>query len=210
MHYKAERENELNNDQLINQNSGDSERYTDEDIMILVREFFGEIDLDPASCAEANKIVKAVHYFTKENDAFTEEWIADKLWLNHPFTRGEKACKIKCKKKICNDEKYKHYRGYCIDEDIPSNLDWINKLLIEHSLDNINESLNITFVSSSEAWCQKLLDAGIQCFIAGRTKYKSPNGGTEKSPPKGSMITYIGSRKEEFKRAFSKIGSIKK
>lgn len=199
----------MNNDQLINQNSGDAERYTDEKIMGLVREFFGHIDLDPASTVEANKTVQAKLYFTKEDDAFTKNWSSVHLWMNHPFTKGEKACAIKCKKKACHDVNYKHYRGHCITEDVPSNLDWIKKLLSEHEEGHIKESLNITFVNSSEAWCQLLFNAGMQCFITGRTKYKSPNGGTEKSPPKGSMITYIGDRKSEFKALFSTIGSVK-
>jgi len=199
----------MNNDQLINQDSMDTERYTDPKIMELVREFFGKIDLDPASCAGANETVQAINFFTKEDDAFSKDWVAEKLWMNHPFTKGEKACKPKCKKKTCKDPLYKHYRGSCITEDIPSNLDWIEKLLLEYSLGNFTESLNITFVNSSEAWCQKLLRNGTQCFITGRVKYKSPNGGNESSPPKGSMITYLGRRKGEFKKVFSKIGVVK-
>jgi hypothetical protein len=36
-----------------------------------VREVLGEIDLDPASCADANKIVRAKQFFTQEDNGYS-------------------------------------------------------------------------------------------------------------------------------------------
>ena len=199
----------MNNSKLINQDSGNAEYYTNYEIISLVQEMFGEIDLDPASSELANITVQAKRFFTKEQNALKLKWIANRLWMNHPFAKGEKACKPKCKKKICTDKKYSKYRGHHITEDIPSNLVWVTKLLEEFRLGNFKESLNITFCNSSEKWCQLLLNAGSTCFIDGRTQYNDSEGNKTKGVTKGSIITYLGPRKVLFHRIFSKIGVVK-
>ncbi len=195
--------------QLINQNSGDTERYTCPEIMARVQLFFGQIELDPASTRLANKTVKASRIITKKGDGLSKEWKAKNVWLNHPFQKGEKACKPNCKKKKCNDPTTASYRGHCIIEDIPSNLNWMEKLLSEYKKGNFQESLNITFVNSSETWCQLLLREGMQCFVSKRVEYYSPTGKQSGGVTKGSMVTYLGTRKEEFKALFSEIGVVK-
>ena len=208
----------MNNAKLINQDSGNVEYYTNIEIISLVNKMFGEIDLDPASCELANTTVQAKEFFTEEQNGLEQPWVAAKLWMNHPFTKGEKSCKPKkgrkkmCKKKNCIP-KYKKgkliTRGHCITKDIPSNLDWIAKLLSEHFVGNIKESLNITFCSSSEKWCQLLLNSGVTCFINGRTQYNDQNGQKTNQVTKGSIITYIGPRADLFKEIFSTLGVVK-
>lgn len=198
-----------NTSQLINQDSGDTERYTCAKIMERVQMFFGTIDLDPASTRLANKTVKAERIITRKGDGLTKPWRAEKVWLNHPFQKGEKACKPNCKKKKCTDPKTIGYRGHCITEDIPSNLDWIRKLVAEYESGNFKESLNITFVNSSETWCQLLLEKGTQCFIGKRVEYWSPTGKRSGGVTKGSMITYLGPNVDKFKEVFSDLGVVK-
>jgi ParB family chromosome partitioning protein len=199
----------MKNDQLINQDSGNVEYYTPPEIMDCVHEMFQIISLDPASCETANKTVKAHEFFTKEDNALTKQWLGSTVWLNHPFSKGEKACKDNCKKKVCTDKSYSKYRGHCITTDIPSNLDWVNKLIEEFNTGHFIESLNITFVNSSESWCQKLLAAGKSCFITGRTNFLDGNGNQTSGAPKGCFITYLGNRTDDFEKVFSKIGVVK-
>jgi hypothetical protein len=45
----------------------------------------GKIDLDPASCAEANKIIRAKKYYTKEESGLLHPWPGN-VWLNGPFS----------------------------------------------------------------------------------------------------------------------------
>jgi ParB family chromosome partitioning protein len=198
-----------NASKFINQDSQDTERYTCPKIMERVQRFFGTIHLDPASSKLANKTVKAERIITKKGDGLTKPWKAKNVWLNHPFQKGEKACKPKCKKKKCTDPSTAGYRGHCITEDIPSNLDWMNKLVSEFESGNFSESLNITFVNSSETWCQLLLEKGMQCFIAKRVEYSSPTGKRSGGVTKGSMITYLGSDTTRFKEVFGDIGVVK-
>ena len=64
-----------------------SERYTPLDIIEDVRHFAQtrSIDLDVASCAEANERVRAGRYFTQDNDALKQGWLADTIWCNPPY-----------------------------------------------------------------------------------------------------------------------------
>jgi hypothetical protein len=57
---------------------------------------FGRIDLDVASCYEANHIVQAGEYFTADSDGLRDgtklrEWRAAVVWCNPPSKRGENA-----------------------------------------------------------------------------------------------------------------------
>lgn len=76
----------VNNAQFINQTSGAVEHYTPAHIMHAVHKCMGRIDLDPASCVQANKTVKAWQIYIKEENGLSFPW-KGKIWLNHPFGR---------------------------------------------------------------------------------------------------------------------------
>jgi phage N-6-adenine-methyltransferase len=63
-----------------------AEFYTPGPIIELARTALGGIDLDPASCAQAQRIVKAARFFRKEDGALEQEW-RGRVWLNPPFGR---------------------------------------------------------------------------------------------------------------------------
>ena len=194
----------LNNAQLINQDSGDFEYYTLPEIVDLAREVMGFITLDPASSTKANERVQASAYMDKIDNALSKDWFGS-VWMNHPFSKGEKACPedtTKCKKKKCVD------RGYHITEDLPSNADWVNKLISEYESGNIKEACCITFAATSEKWFRPLL-GHLQCFIHGRTNYYLPDGTLKKGVTKGSVVTYLGKNPEKFREVFSIIGTVK-
>lgn len=201
----------MNNAQLINQDSGNVEYYTDPKITAAARAVMGSIDLDPASCAFANKSIKASTIFTKDDDGLSKSWFGN-VWMNHPFSRGERACPedhSKCRKKICTDPTYKHYRGYHIVKDIPSNGQWIDKLLREFEQGRVQLALNITFGSTSEVWFQKLADYP-QCLLSPRTNYYNDKGEVVRGITKGSVVTFLthGEKLEEFNQHFGPMGKI--
>lgn len=68
--------------------TGNEEAFTPADIIKAVHAVLGGLDLDPASCAEANATVRARRYFTKADDALTQDWVAPTLFMNPPYTRG--------------------------------------------------------------------------------------------------------------------------
>jgi DNA N-6-adenine-methyltransferase (Dam)/T5orf172 domain len=58
--------------------------YTDPRIMEAARMTMGGIDLDPASCAEANRCVGATEFFGIKENGLLRNW-AGRVWLNPPF-----------------------------------------------------------------------------------------------------------------------------
>ena len=69
-------------------NLSSTEWYTPPEVIEAVKMAMGGIDLDPASCAAAQEIVKARRYFTAEEDGLRQDWTASTLWLNPPYLRG--------------------------------------------------------------------------------------------------------------------------
>lgn len=171
----------MNNHQLILQDSGITEYYTPAPIVEAARRVMGGIDLDPASCAAANRIVQARRFFSAAKpDEWRGPWAAwppgVRVWMNHPFNR--------------------HW-----------NADWIAKLLEEYEAGRISQACCITWASTSEAWFRPLY-AGLMCFLTPRTGYLLPSGERKRGATKGSVVTYLGDNAAAFVREFAPLGEI--
>lgn len=70
----------------VSQATGENEWYTPPEYIEMARQAMGEIGLDPASCKQAQKIVKAKRYYTIEDDGLNKEW-SDYVWLNPPYSK---------------------------------------------------------------------------------------------------------------------------
>jgi hypothetical protein len=195
----------MENHQLINQTSADTEWYTAPTILNAARLFLNGIDLDPASSEVANKHVQAKTFYGYKDGEFTDglfqTW-RGKIWLNHPFGRAEEACGEVCVKHLASPS-HRHHT-------IPfhGNAAWITKLNDEVLTDNVTEALCITYACTSEAWFQPLLKHP-QCFLSPRTNYYLPDGTIKRGVTKGSVITYFGDRAFDFVTAFRGMGMIK-
>lgn len=66
-------------------NSGEIEWFTPACYIDAVRRVINEIDLDPASSATANSIVRATRYFTKEDSGLDHSW-AGRVFMNPPYS----------------------------------------------------------------------------------------------------------------------------
>jgi phage N-6-adenine-methyltransferase len=81
--------------QLLEEDEGEDESedddraydewYTPPNILDAVRDVLGTIDLDPASCDQAQPTVQAIRYYTKDDDGLKQEW-RGRVWLNPPFS----------------------------------------------------------------------------------------------------------------------------
>ena len=61
-----------------------NEHYTPRQYIEAAREVLGGIDLDPASCAEANRTVRAKRFFSIDDDGLSKPWRGT-VWLNPPY-----------------------------------------------------------------------------------------------------------------------------
>ena len=76
----------MNGGENVRGRSGDDEWHTPAEIFPLVRAVLGRIDLDQASNAEAQKIVKAKRFYTKANSSLDHRW-RGRVWLNPPYSQ---------------------------------------------------------------------------------------------------------------------------
>lgn len=118
----------MNNSQLINQDSGNTEIYTPPFIIEAVRQTFGGfIDLDVASSEKANEAIKANRFYDKHSDALRVAWNAENIWMNHPFSRQYNSV-------------------------------WIERFVRAYIGARTQQACCITFASTSEAWFRPLLN----------------------------------------------------
>ena len=61
-----------------------NEWYTPRQYIEAAVEVLGAIDLDPASCEEANKVVRATTIYDADTDGLIKEW-SGRVWLNPPY-----------------------------------------------------------------------------------------------------------------------------
>lgn len=140
------------------------EHYTPEDIVWIARTTMGGIDLDPASCAEANEVVQAKRIFTVEDDGLSRYWLG-RVFLNSP---------------------------YGLDDEGESNLaKWTGKLREEFAIGRVEEAVNVVNAATSAKWFAPLTKFAI-CFPWDRVRFRKPGGEVGEQPTNGTAIVYLG------------------
>ncbi len=158
--------------------SESNEWYTPAKYIEAARQVMGGIDLDPASCEQANRVVMADRIFTAELDGLKQEW-AGRVWLNPPYGR----------------------EGQDSNQAL-----WTAKLLAEWKTGRIERAILLVNAVTDRSWFQPLWDFPI-CFTDHRIRFYGPTG-EGGSPVVGSVLVYFGPSPSLFYLAFAQFGVI--
>ena len=149
------------------QSSKSNEWYTPDHVIDRVRDTLGTIELDPASCPDANAVVGADRFFGRGGgveDGLSVPWEADTLFTNPP---------------------------YGVDENHKSNVwKWSTYLFDQWQKGNVDSAILLTFAHPSRQWFYPFWNFPI-CFLWKRIKFRRSDGSKGSSPPHCNAITYL-------------------
>lgn len=157
-----------------------NEWFTPVEYIEAARRVLGSLDLDPASCEEANRRVRAVRYYTEAEDGLKQEWSGN-VWCNPPYTQlypGHSAIKPWTTKAI---QCYEEGRVVAVVMLVPSD--------------------------TSTRWFEPLWRYLI-CFPSRRIKFDVPGKKKRENPTFGTCFVYLGPDRERFTDIFSRFGVV--
>jgi hypothetical protein len=155
--------------------------YTPPKYLDAVREVFGgTINLDPMSCVEANRYVKAERIYTAESDGLSHSWDGT-VYLNPPWggSGGPGSIKRRAIAKLTS--------GYERGE-------------IKAAVVCLNANATTT------SWFAPLLSYHI-CFPNHRVEHWGP-GAKGGSPNSGTVFIYLGDNPQRFAEVFRRFGAV--
>ncbi len=163
-----------------------SEWYTQPKYIEAAREVMGGIDLDPASCAAANTIVKAVRYYTEEQNGLEQEWYG-RVWLNPPYGRTVKM---------------KAHRKSTIRL-------FTEKLVNSYQSGQVKQAIILATTEVNAAWFYPLWDYLI-CIPDHRVHFIVPEQLHKYCQMFGTSFVYLGPDEARFAEVFSQFGHVAK
>lgn len=160
--------------------SKSNEYYTPVEILDAAKRVLGGIDLDPASCEDAQKNVGATRYYTKEDDGLAHDWIG-RVWLNPPYgkTEGKSNTGI-----------------------------WAQKMVSEYVAGDITEGLLLVKAALGYVWFEYLFSAWPVCFLRSRLSFISDDGNDDGQSKQGTAIFYFGKNFTRFATIFRELGRV--
>ncbi len=159
-----------------------NEHYTPIEVVEGARGLLGGIDLDPASCFEANQRVKATSIFSEQEDGLKQDWFG-KVLLNPPGGKMRKVDGVW--QPLPRDEEGKQ-RG----PGTSSMVVWWDKLVREWIEEKVKTAVFVGFTleilrSSQADWCASPVQKFPRCYPSQRLKF----GGT--SPTHANVIVFL-------------------
>lgn len=191
--------------------SKSNEWYTPPEVVEPVRDFLGEIELDPASCELANLIVKATRYYTEKEDGLIQPWDG-KFFSNPPYGTGTALWPARACEQF-------------LDRIAPEGIMLLNatpdrkwfRPLWQHPILFMDK--RVCFLETYEQWKNRWIEGYVRKNRAMPSLSDLPLTETIEtyadgrlvrgpSPTHGNVLVYFGDREEEFRDAFSKFGHV--
>lgn len=145
----------------------------------------GAIDLDPASCAEANCTVGARTFYTEEDDGLGRPWFGN-VFLNPPYGRaGPKS-------------------GAGV---------WLERAVVDHDRGAVTAAVVVLKAAVGYGWFNQVWSRHV-CFLTKRvvftrgTSAPPPTSSREYAHPCGTAVVYLGRDTRRFVDAFDRLGEI--
>lgn len=167
-------------EQAANFMSESVEWYTPKKYLDAVHEVLGGVDLDPASNKQANENVRAVEFFTADQDGLEQDWWG-RVFLNPPYGKSEEHGSLA--------------GAFC------------NKAMAEYESGNVQGCIVLVNSLHSQNWQAALYDYTV-CFVDHRIQFISGDGEENKNPTFQNIFVYMGDNNELFAKAFSKFGYV--
>lgn len=159
-----------------------AEWYTPYNVIITATAVMGGIDLDPASCEEANKPIMAKQIYTKEDNGLIQPWTG-RVFLNPPTGL------------------VKEFWAQLMLEWSLRNIE--QAIWIGYSLEQLQTLQNAKAIGNKTP-----LDFSM-CVPSKRLSFIPEQvSGKKNSPTHGNYITYMGPNKEYFNTIFKSIGQV--
>ncbi len=163
-----------------------SEWYTRPKYIEAARLVMGGIDLDPASSAAANQIVKATRYYTKEQNGLQQPWYGH-VWLNPPYGRTVKM-------------QGQHKSTIRL---------FVEKLVESYAAGSVTQAIILATTEVNAVWFYPLWQYPI-CIPDHRVHFIVPEKLEKYCQMFGTCFAYLGPNEEEFAEVFSQFGRIVK
>lgn len=158
--------------------SKSNEWFTPAKYIEAARTVLGAIDLDPASCAEANAIVRASRYYSVADDGLKQPW-RGRCYLNPPYGRGGAE---RWSRRLIAEFEAGNVSSAILLVNAVTDCAWFHPALFPR--------FPVCFVRGRIA------------FIAGAT------GQPQKSPTHASAFVYLGPRVAHFAEVFAAFGTV--
>lgn len=173
----------MTNARTILHSSESAEWYTPAAIVDAARELMGGIELDPASCLEANATVRAERIYTLDDDGLSKPWGARSVWLNPPYGRSSV-------------------------DNRSNQAVWLDRLIADYGKCCIGEACALVNAVPGNRWFDELWLHAI-CFLRGRVRFVPPAGtGPRNSPTHGSVVVHFGVDHHRFAEVFARLGHV--
>lgn len=163
--------------------SATSAWYTPVEVVESARFVLGTIDLDPASCYDANQVVKATKFYTKEDDGLCQPWTG-RIFCNPPGGKeGNKSL---------------------------TKMFWQKLLESPEVTEAVFLAFSIEMLQTTQLGCNEPATDYAICIPKRRLQFTDKDGNVVKGNTHASAIIYKGSNTDLFAITFQQIGAIVK
>jgi len=168
-----------------------NEHYTPEWIASAARVTMGSIDLDPASCTQANQIIRAERFYTQADDGLTAPWFG-RCFLNPPYGWTDHKPDWSPAKR--------NPLGYSQKEL------WTQRVIRDIAHHEIHQAVTVVTATSGDPWFEVFARCGRALCLPPRIQFWGPDGESSGQPGSSAIFYHCDPRHDHGDRFFEVFG----